>query len=104
MNPKFIRRAEELETTHEAVREGFLAQALTKTQKATPQIEEAIEFRSALERVSDVTKLLELTAFRDHLLAAAGFSTKAKNHLAEEELSSALQRVFDSTFHRAGAQ
>ncbi|HEY2951312.1 MAG TPA: AvaI/BsoBI family type II restriction endonuclease [Verrucomicrobiae bacterium] len=104
MYPKFIRNASDLETTHEAVREGFLAQALTKTQKATPHIENAIEFRSALERVTDVTKLLELTSFRDQLLTAAGFSTQAKNHLSEAELSSALKRVFDSTFNQAGVQ
>lgn len=56
-----------------------------------------------MKKVSDVTKLLEVAAFRDRLLAAAGFSDKAINHLSEKELTDALEKVFQTTFHKAGA-
>lgn len=103
MTPKLIQKASDLVTTHRAVCDGFLAQALSKTQKAIPFIEDALAFWAELKNVSDVTKLLEVVSFRDRLLAAAGFSDKAKNHLSEKELTQALEKVFQTTFHKAGA-
>lgn len=103
MTPKLIQKSSDLVTTHRAVCDGFLGQALSKTQKAIPYIEDALVFWAELKKVSDVTKLLEVAAFRDRLLAAAGFSDKAINHLSEEELTEALEKVFQTTFHKAGA-
>lgn len=103
MTPKLIQKSSDLVTTHRAVCDGFLGQALSKTQKAIPFIEDALEFWTELKNVSDVTKLLEVAAFRDRLLAAAGFSEKAILHLSEEELTDALEKVFQTTFHKAGA-
>jgi type II restriction enzyme len=103
VKPKFIKRAADLVTSHQAVCEGFLSQALTKTQKAIPFIQDAVLFWRALQKVRDVKKLLKLTAFREHLLAAAGFSDKARNNLSQGELQTALQKVFDTTFCGAGA-
>ena len=39
--PKFVKSARDLVTSHEATRQGFLGQALAKTEKATLYVEEA---------------------------------------------------------------
>ncbi|TKS60793.1 MAG: restriction endonuclease [Nitrospira sp.] len=102
MIPKHISRASDLVTSHQAVCIGFLNQALTKTQKATPYVKEAFSFWQVLQGVSEVSELLQLPEYRDHLLASAGFSDKAMNHLSESELEQALQRVFETILQRSG--
>ena len=44
MIPKFIKNSTDLQTKHRAVCDGFLAQALQKTEKSEPYIEEASKF------------------------------------------------------------
>jgi type II restriction enzyme len=102
MVPKHINRASDLVTSHQAVCSGFLGQALTKTQKATPYVEAALSFWRALQGASEISELLRSTEYRDHLLAAAGFSDKAMNHLSQSELSQALQKVFETILKRSG--
>lgn len=102
MVPKHISRALDLVTSHHAICNGFLNQALAKTQKATPYIEEALSFWHALQEVKDVLRLLQLPEYREQLLASAGFSDKALNHLSDEELNQSLIKVFETIFQRAG--
>ncbi len=102
MVPKHIKRASDLVTSHQAVCSGFLDQALTKTQKATPYVEAALSFWRMLQDAAEISELLQSTEYRDHLLAAAGFSDKAMNHLSQPELSQALQKVFETFLKRSG--
>ena len=98
--PKFITSASDLITSHKATVEGFLKQALAKTEKATPYSEAATLFHQALQRVADINTLdtlLDDPNYRAGLIAAAGFSQKATAHLTKEELDDAIKKVF-STF------
>ena len=79
MIPRYIKGPQDLVTTHKATCEEFLEQALAKTEKATSFVAEAKLFWETLSKISDVTKLLQIRGHRDQLLAAAGFSDKARN-------------------------
>ncbi len=77
MIPPSIRSAKDLITAHEVIREGFLKQAMTKTQKASPYVAEARRLSAILQTVENVESLLHHKDIRLPLLAAAGFSDKA---------------------------
>ncbi len=102
MVPRHINDASDLVTSHSAIREGFLKQALAKTMKATPFVEEALLFMHALQEITEVAKLSELSQHRDQLIAAAGFSEKARNHLSEDELDKALIDVCKLIAEKSG--
>ena len=104
MLPNFIRSAADLVTSHSAVRAGFLSQALTKTDKATPFIEKAKRLWSALQDVQDINSLLTNSEFRSDLIAATGFSQKACNQLSKTELDSALRDVLGRLLTTAGTE
>jgi hypothetical protein len=97
--PKLIRSAADLITSHKATVEGFLKQALAKTEKATPYSEAATKFYEALQRVEDIhtlDALLDDPNYRSGLIAAAGFSLKAATHLTKNELDEAIKKVFST--------
>ncbi len=97
--PKFINSADDLITSHASTVKGFLKQALTKTGKATLYSEAASRLHEALQRVEDIETLdviLDDEKYRAGLIAAAGFSTKATNHLTKEELDNAIKEVFST--------
>jgi hypothetical protein len=93
--PQHIASAADLVTPHEEVRKGFLEQALAKTEKAQPYLDEAEHFKGALERAQSIEHLLGIPAIRPQLVGAAGFSSKAQTHLSEQELLDSLRRVLD---------
>ena len=100
--PAHITSANDLVTSEESVAEGFLVQAKTKTRKASPMVQEALRFWKALQGVTHLTALLSMTDFKGHLLAAAGFSDKALNHLSTQALDRALRHAFDELITQAG--
>ncbi len=103
--PKFINSADDLITSHASTVEGFLKQALTKTGKATPYSEAASRLHEVLQRVHDIETLdviLDDERYRPGLIAAAGFSTKATNHLTKEELDNAIKEVFSTLKDQLG--
>lgn len=97
---RVIRSAADLVTTHQATRDGFLHQALKKTEKAMPYVQAAQNLLIALQAVEEVETLLELPQFRQGIIAAAGFSEKATNHLSKDELDNALRQVFHQLYAR----
>lgn len=97
--PRFINSPNDLITSHAATVEGFLKQALAKTEKATPYSEAATRFHQALQRVENIDTLdtlLDDPNFRPGLIAAAGFSLKATGHLTKRELDEAIKEVFST--------
>jgi hypothetical protein len=93
--PPLIASAADLVTTHEAIREGFLKQALAKTNQAAPFIEEAELLSAGLSVVEnpDTLDKIEIKNLRNALIAASGFSDKARSRLTEPELNAALHEV-----------
>ncbi len=95
MLPLHIHSVDDLITSREATREGFLQQALTKTQRAAPYIKEARNLKSILDTTDNIAELAQQSSqpIRHALLAAAGFSDKARGRMTGNELTSALEAI-----------
>lgn len=94
---RYINCPDDLITPRETTVAGFLAQALKKTEMATPYTEDAATFRQALQRTEDINALdtlLDDPEFRPGLIAAAGFSQKAAKYMTKGELDNAIKTVF----------
>jgi len=103
MTPKFIKTANDLQTKHRAICDGFLAQALQKTEKAEPYVEEAKTFYGVLKKVKSVDELLASQKYRKDLASACGFSDKARSQLTEVELNGAIKKVLTRIYKSAGS-
>lgn len=93
---RFIKSSADLVTSREAVRQGFLGQALAKTVQAEPYVAQARRFKKLLDDVASADAAVEQPTIRTDVLAAAGFSDKALNHLSGSELVDALEAVVSS--------
>ena len=93
MIPRFIKSATDLQTEHRAICDGFLAQALQKTEKAGLFVKNAKAFYQALKKVKSVEELLASQRYRNDLVSACGFSDKARSQLTEAELNGAIRKV-----------
>ncbi len=72
-----IKKWEDLVTTQEAIRKGFVAIAFEKNVKATPFIEEARTLKILADKAKNAKDLLNLEEIYPSLLAASGLSDKA---------------------------
>jgi len=104
MIPPHIRSASALVTSHHAVCDGFLSQALTKTEKASPYVLQARRLWQVLTSVSDISTVGQHNDIQEELLFAAGFSGKARSHLTDDELSTALKKVLETITSRTPDQ
>ena len=77
MAPRLIKSSNDLVTSHDATRSGFLAQALQKTEKAAPYVAQAHRLLDRLKEASAISELIGLDDIRDELITAIGFSDKA---------------------------
>lgn len=93
MKPKFIKSAKDLQTTHEAIRKGFLEQAILKTERAAPYVEAAGIFERALKNSETLEDILSNSELRDDLITACGFSDKARMKLTAKELDESVRKV-----------
>jgi hypothetical protein len=93
MTPKFIKTSTDLQTKHRAICDGFLMQALQKTEKAAPFVGDAKNFYNSLKNVKTIDDLLTLSKHKKDLASACGFSDKAQTQLTETELNGAIKKV-----------
>ena len=99
---RHLRSSDDLVTTYEATRAGFVALALEKNRRATPHVAEA---RALQEAASQATMPIDLLAIKDieaGLLTAAGLSDKALVHLLEEDKTEAIQGLIKKFLEPAG--
>lgn len=101
--PTFVRSADDLITAHEAIREGFLAQALAKTEKADPYVENAKQLLMMLRSGEGMDSLLQEPTYRNDLLAAAGLSTKAAKHFTATDLDNHARAILNAVIQEAGS-
>ncbi|MCC6444426.1 MAG: hypothetical protein IT210_13355 [Armatimonadetes bacterium] len=99
-----IKRPLDLITSREAVRYGFLQQAMTKIDKAAPYVGDAYMLDRLLKSSENIYDLLltEDAFLQKALIAMAGFSDKARGHLGEAELQSVLAEVLKRIHREAG--
>jgi hypothetical protein len=85
-----LRAAEDLKTTYEATRAGFVAMALEKSRQATPFIEQARVLKAAAAALQAPIDLLSLHDLQPALLVASGVSDKATAYLQASDREDAI--------------
>lgn len=98
MSNRFINSPKDLQTKHEAITKGFLEQATQKTEKAVPYTEKARAFYKALMSVNSIEEIIDLKEFRTDLMAACGFSDKARAKLTDQELDEVIEKVLNDIY------
>lgn len=99
---KHLKSSQDLETSYEAVRAGFVSLALEKNRRATPYVAEARALKSSAAQAKTPRDLLKIQEIRPGLLTAAGVSDKAANHLQESDKDEAIDGLIRNFLEPAG--
>lgn len=97
-----IKTYEDLTTTYNETRAGFISIALEKNNRATPFVEEARVLKNRIKNISQPQDLLTLKNIRNGLIAASGISDKASKHLGEEGCNEAIKEFIENFLKPAG--
>jgi type II restriction enzyme len=97
-----IRSADDLVTSREKTRAGFISLTLEKNYLAIPYIEVAKALKSLASKVSKPKDLLDVKDFRVGLLTASGLSEKSLNYLTEEDKTLAIKGLIEKFLEPAG--
>lgn len=100
--PLLIKSAEDLVTSREETRAGFIALALEKNYLAVPYIDEAKRLKSVAKRISSPRDLLKINDLRVGLLTASGLSEKSLKYLTEEDKIVAIEGLIEKFLEPAG--
>lgn len=98
-----LRSAKDLETTYQETRAGFIAQALERTRRATPFVEEGRALKAAASVATSPGQLLAISSIQSSLLTAAGVSDKARGYMEDTDKIEAVQGLIDTYLEPAGA-
>jgi hypothetical protein len=96
--------SEDLVTSREAIRAGFVKLALERNHRATPYVANARALKTAAGTVKSPAQLLKLKEIRPALLTASGISDKAAGHLKEEDKLEAIRGLIETFLEPAGDQ
>jgi type II restriction enzyme len=97
-----IKKSEELVTSREQTRAGFISFALEKNRRSTPIIESAKALKVLASRAKTAKSLLKITEIRPAMLTAAGLSDKALNYFTEENKDKAILGLIENFLEPAG--
>lgn len=92
----------DLVTTYEAIRAGFIALALEKNRRATPLVAQARALKIAASVTKTPAELLSIQDIQPALLTAAGISDKAIGHLQPEDKQEAIHGLIRNFLNPAG--
>src|SRR6266700_83507 len=81
---------DDLLTSKEETRSGFIAMALEKNLMASQYVDEARALKALAGRVRNPRELLSLNDLRSGLLAASGLSNKSLKFLTDEDKTAAI--------------
>jgi type II restriction enzyme len=101
---RHITQSEDLITTYEETRAGFIDMSLEKNRRATPFVEEARTLQYKIKEINTPEKLLDYPEIRNGLIAASGISDKAASHLGEDGAIAAANEFIRNFLIPAGAQ
>lgn len=99
---RHLKSSQDLETSYEAIRAGFVALALEKNRRATPFVAQARALKSAAKKAKSTADLLDIQDIQQALLAAAGVSDKATNHLQDSDKKEAVDGLIKNYLEPAG--
>ncbi len=97
-----LRSSDDLVTTYEATRAGFVALALEKNRRVTPYVAEARALQEAASRARTPADLLNIKGIEWGLLTAAGLSDKSLVHLLPEDKAEAINGLIKNFLEPAG--
>ncbi len=97
-----LRSSDDLVTTYEATRAGFVALALEKNRRATPHVAEARALQEAASKATTPADLLTIQGIESGLLTAAGLSDKSLVHLLPEDKGGAINGFIKNFLEPAG--
>jgi type II restriction enzyme len=97
-----IKKADDLVTSRQETRAGFIAMALEKNYMAVPYIEEAKALKILASQVKKPKDLLTVQDLRVGLLTASGLSDKSLNHLTEDDKTLAIKGLIEKFLEPAG--
>jgi type II restriction enzyme len=97
-----ITKSEDLVTSREQTRAGFIAFALEKNRRSTPVIESAKVLKVLVSKAKTANDLLKITEIQPALLTAAGLSDKAVNYFTDEDKIKAISGLIENFLKPAG--
>jgi len=97
-----IRSANDLVTSREQTRAGFISLALEKNYLAVPYVEEAKALKALASKVKKPNDLLSQKDLRVGLLTSAGLSEKSLNYLTENDITLAIKGLIEKFLEPAG--
>lgn len=98
----YIHSANDLVTSYEETRAGFLRLALEKNRQATPYVEEAKALKTMALQANRPEDLLDILEIRPALITAAGLSDKAIGHLTLAVQEEAIKNLIEKFLKTAG--
>ena len=101
---RHLQSSDDLVTTYEATRSGFVALALEKNRRATPHVAEAMALQDAASKARMPIELLKIKGIEAGLLTAAGLSDKSLVHLLAEDKAEAIKGLIKNFLEPAGAR
>ncbi len=101
---RHLKNSNDLVTTYEAIRAGFVSLALEKNRRATPYVAEARALKEAVKVAIIPNDLLKIKNIESGLLTAAGLSEKALSHLLPIHKKKAINELIKNFLEPAGAK
>ncbi|NEQ67090.1 MAG: restriction endonuclease [Symploca sp. SIO2D2] len=99
---KHLKSSENLVTTYEATRAGFITLALEKNRLASPYVAAARVLQEAACQARLPSELLDIEGIRSGLLTAAGLSDKSLKHLTSQDEAEAINGLIKNFLEPAG--
>lgn len=99
---RLIKKSQDIETSYEATRAGFLEIALRKNREALPYIDEARAVKTIADSHSNPTDLIGDGRINKALIEAAGISTKANNYLQKDDIDKIVFEFINTYLKPAG--
>jgi len=96
-------QSEDLVTSYQNVRAGFVSLALEKNRRATPFVAEARALNSAASRATSPADLTGIPEIQSALLTAAGVSDKAVTHMEDQDKAEAVRGLIENFLEPAGS-
>lgn len=97
-----LQSSDDLVTTYEATRAGFVALALEKNRRATPYVAEARALQEAANQATTPADLLNIEGIEMGLLTAAGLSDKSLVYLTPKDKIDAINGLIRNFLEPAG--
>jgi len=99
---RFITKPEDLVTTHEQIRAGFLSIALEKNRIGEPYVKNALAFKTMVAHTSGPEDFLTMPSVRPFIITASGLSDKSLQYLSEDDKTAAMEELIEKFFKPAG--